>query len=157
MQVLLRRALRMRGRAQVKPRYRPRPEERGVAMVEFAVILPVLAMLVVGVVEIGFAFKEKLLVDNAIQVAARTGSVLGQSDDVDLRILEALEQGFASLPARLAISRATTSSSSASSSTRLTRHRGIGPITRPITVASRSVIGRSGTTERTQQELSAGA
>jgi Flp pilus assembly protein TadG len=46
-------------------------------MVEFAVILPVLAMLVVGVVEIGFAFKEKLLVDNAIQVAARTGSALG--------------------------------------------------------------------------------
>jgi Flp pilus assembly protein TadG len=98
MQVLLRRALRMRGRAQVKPRYRPRPEERGVAMVEFAVILPVLAMLVVGVVEIGFAFKEKLLVDNAIQVAARTGSVLDQSDDVDLRILKALEQGFVSLP-----------------------------------------------------------
>ena len=66
-------------------------------MVEFAVILPVLAMLVVGVIEIGFAFKEKLLVDNAIQVAARTGSVLGQSDDVDLRILEALEQGFTGL------------------------------------------------------------
>ncbi|GMQ94602.1 MAG: hypothetical protein BMS9Abin12_2100 [Acidimicrobiia bacterium] len=69
-------------------------------MVEFAIVLPVLAMLVVGVIEIGFAFKEKLLVDNAIQVAARTGSALGKSGDVDLRILEALEQGFASLPTK---------------------------------------------------------
>ena len=70
------------------PQIRSKFSEHGVAMVEFGGILPVLAMLVVGVVEISFAFKEKLLVDNAIQVAARTGSALGQPDDVDLRILE---------------------------------------------------------------------
>lgn len=74
--------------------------EHGVAMVEFAMILPILAILLVGIIEVGFAFKQKLLVDNAVQVAARTGSALGQSDDVDLRILEALEQGFSGLPAK---------------------------------------------------------
>ncbi len=73
-------------------------DERGVAMVEFAMILPLLIVLFIGVTEFGFAFKTKLLVDNATQVAARTGSALGQNEDADLRILEALEQGFASLP-----------------------------------------------------------
>lgn len=74
--------------------------EHGVAMVEFAMILPILAILLVGVIEVGFAFKQKLLVDNAVQVAARTGSALGQSDDVDLRVLEALQQGFYGLPSK---------------------------------------------------------
>lgn len=74
------------------------PRERGVAMVEFAMILPLLIVLFIGVTEFGFAFKTKLLVDNATQVAARTGSALGQNTDADLRILEALEQGFAGLP-----------------------------------------------------------
>ncbi len=74
--------------------------ERGVALVEFAVVLPLFTLLLVGVVEFGFAFKEKLLVDNAIQVAARTGSTLGKADDTDLRILEALEQGFSGLPSK---------------------------------------------------------
>ncbi|MGI9666019.1 MAG: TadE/TadG family type IV pilus assembly protein [Acidimicrobiia bacterium] len=73
--------------------------ERGVAMVEFAFVLPLLALLVVGMVEMGFAFREKLLVDNGVQTAARTGSSLGQAEDADLRILEALEQSFAKLPA----------------------------------------------------------
>jgi hypothetical protein len=54
-------------------------------MVEFAVILPVLAMLVVGVVEIGFAFKEKLLVDNAIQVPRLVARELFGMDVVSRR------------------------------------------------------------------------
>jgi Flp pilus assembly protein TadG len=39
-------------------------------MVEFAMILPILAILLVGIFEVGFAFKQKLLVENAVQVAA---------------------------------------------------------------------------------------
>ena len=41
-------------------------------MVEFAMILPILALLLSGAIEIGFAFKQELLVDNPVQVAART-------------------------------------------------------------------------------------
>jgi TadE-like protein len=66
-------------------------------MVEFAMLLPLLALLLVGVIEMGFAFKEKLLVDNGVQIAARTGSALGQAEDVDTRVLQALEQGFSGL------------------------------------------------------------
>lgn len=71
--------------------------EHGVAMVEFAFVLPLLALLVVGMVEMGFAFREKLQVDNGVQTAARTGSTLGQAEDADLHILESLDQSFAKL------------------------------------------------------------
>lgn len=72
--------------------------ESGVAMVEFAIVLPLMLMLFVGVVEFGFAFKEKLLVSNAVQTATRTGSSLGQNSGADSAILESIQQGFSGLP-----------------------------------------------------------
>ncbi len=79
-------------------RIRRRDSERGVALIEFAMVLPLLVLLFIGVTEFGFAFKQKLLVSNAVQTAARTGSSLGISDDADMAILDSVQQGFSGLP-----------------------------------------------------------
>lgn len=67
-------------------------------MVEMAMVLPLLVMLFVGVTEFGFAFKDKLLVSNAVQTATRTGASLGQNETADMAILDSIQQGFSGLP-----------------------------------------------------------
>ncbi len=77
-------------------------EERASAMVEFAVVLPMLLLIFVGVVNFGLAFKKKLVVDNAVQTAARTGASVGKDESADMAILDSIRQGFSSLPENLA-------------------------------------------------------
>jgi hypothetical protein len=72
--------------------------DRGSAAVEFAMVLPLLLLLFIGIAEFGFVFKEKLLVDNAVQTATRTGSSLGQNAGADMAILDSIQQGFSGLP-----------------------------------------------------------
>ncbi len=67
-------------------------------MVEMAMVLPLLVLLFVGVTEFGFAFKDKLLVSNAVQTATRTGASLGQNETADMAILDSIQQGFSGLP-----------------------------------------------------------
>lgn len=80
------------------PTLRHTKGERGLAMVEMAMILPLLVLLFVGVTEFGFAFKQKLLVSNAVQTATRTGASLGQTESADMAILDSIQQGFSGLP-----------------------------------------------------------
>ena len=77
---------------------RRRSSESGVAMVEFAMVLPLLLMLLIGVAEFGIAFKQKLLVDTAVQTATRSGSTLGRNVNADMAVLDSIEQGFWGLP-----------------------------------------------------------
>jgi hypothetical protein len=71
-------------------------------MVEFAVVLPMLLLIFAGVVNFGFAFKKKLVTDNAVQTAARTGASIGQDEGADMAILDSIEQGLSALPDNLA-------------------------------------------------------
>ncbi|WP_433704364.1 TadE/TadG family type IV pilus assembly protein [Paraburkholderia sacchari] len=50
--------------------------QRGVAMVEFAVVLPVLLILLFGIVEMGLFLYDKAVVTNASREGARAGIVL---------------------------------------------------------------------------------
>jgi len=75
-----------------------RDAELGTAMIEFAIVLPLLALLFVGMAEFGIAFKQKLAVDNAVQTATRAGSSLGRNVAADMAVLDAIQQGFSSLP-----------------------------------------------------------
>lgn len=72
--------------------------EKGAALVEFTLVLSLLAMLAFGIVEFGMAFQDRLTVSSATQSAARIGSVIGSEDDSDYQMLLTLEQGLQSMP-----------------------------------------------------------
>jgi Flp pilus assembly protein TadG len=52
-----------------------RARERGVAAVEFALIVPVLMSIVIGIIEFGLAFNYRTQLNNATQIAARNYSI----------------------------------------------------------------------------------
>ena len=54
-------------------------DDKGQSMVEFAMILPILLLIVVGIIEFGFLFSGYLALSNASREAVRTAS-LGASD-----------------------------------------------------------------------------
>jgi Flp pilus assembly protein TadG len=68
--------------------------ERGAAIVEMAVVLPLLILLVFGMVEFGLLFREKMTIASATTSAARTGATMGNREEADIRILQALEAGL---------------------------------------------------------------
>jgi hypothetical protein len=72
--------------------------QRGAALVEMAIALPLLLMLVFGIIEFGLAFNVRLTVGNATQSAARVGSAIGSGPRADMEILGSLEQGVFQLP-----------------------------------------------------------
>ncbi len=75
-------------------RIRKDQSERGAAAVEFAIILPVLVLLVFGIFEFGMYFRESLTIASATASAARTGATMGDRDEADIAILQALEAGL---------------------------------------------------------------
>lgn len=68
--------------------------EEGASLVEFAIIAPLLLLLVFGMVEFGLAFKDRLTVSSATAAAARIGSVVGNEADADYAALQALTAGL---------------------------------------------------------------
>ena len=55
--------------------------ESGQSLVEFAIILPMLLVLVFGVIEFGVIMMDHIQVENAATVGARTGSLKGSTLD----------------------------------------------------------------------------
>ena len=53
--------------------------ERGQTMTEFAVVLPIFLMLVLGIAQLGLAFNNYLALTDAIRAGARYGAVLRTS------------------------------------------------------------------------------
>ncbi len=54
--------------------------EGGAAAIEFAIVLPVLALLVCGIIEFGLIFYNKQLITNASREGARAGIVQGADE-----------------------------------------------------------------------------
>ena len=54
---------------------RKRRDQRGAAVVEFAIIAPILFLLVFGLIDFGFIFNDYLSVRNGVQNGARLGAV----------------------------------------------------------------------------------
>lgn len=52
-----------------------RERERGVAAVEFALVVPILMTIIIGIVEFGMAFNYRTQLNNATQIAARNYAV----------------------------------------------------------------------------------
>lgn len=68
--------------------------ERGAVMVEMAIVLPLLLLLLIGGIEFGLLFHERLTIASAASSAARTGATMGIRDEADFAILQALEAGL---------------------------------------------------------------
>lgn len=71
-------------------RSRHAERERGATLVEFAIVMPVFFMLLFGNVEMGLAFHNRIIVNDAVQNAGSLGSALGNDVDVDIEILDRL-------------------------------------------------------------------
>jgi hypothetical protein len=77
---------------------RPGRSERGAALVELALIVPVLVMLVVGIAEFGFGFRDRLTIQTATRTGARVGTTLGNTATIDYEILQGVKSALGSVP-----------------------------------------------------------
>jgi hypothetical protein len=68
-------------------------DNRGQALLEFALVLPVLLLLVFGIIEFGLIFFDNLVITQAAREGARVGVVGGS----DAEIIETIEYSAASL------------------------------------------------------------
>ncbi len=66
-------------------------DQRGAALVEFAIIAPVFMMLILGMLEFGLVFKDYLTVANTTRAGARVGSAAGRDASADFDILQAVK------------------------------------------------------------------
>jgi Flp pilus assembly protein TadG len=58
-------------------------QERGAELIEMALVLPLLLLIVMGIFDFGFMFREMNVVTNAAREGARTG-ILPDYDDADI-------------------------------------------------------------------------
>ena len=72
--------------------------ERGAALLEFALVAPILILLVFGIIEYGMFFKDYLTVSNTTRAGARVGSAAGSNADADYQILQAVNTAASALP-----------------------------------------------------------
>jgi Flp pilus assembly protein TadG len=70
--------------------------DRGAAIVEFALMLPVLTALVLGIFEYGMAWHDTAAVERAVQNAGRVGASQGDSRHADYEALRAVESSLQS-------------------------------------------------------------
>lgn len=69
----------------------------GLAIVEFAIVAPLLALVTAGIIEFGMAWRDNLTVSSATRSAARVASNLGDDNLTDFEALLTLRAAIASL------------------------------------------------------------
>ena len=71
-------------------------EERGAALVEFALALPLLLVVLAGIVDFGFVFQRYEVVTNAAREGARLATLPGYDDDrrSTFRVRDYVQQGL---------------------------------------------------------------
>jgi hypothetical protein len=75
-------------------RRKRKSSERGAELIEFALVLPLLLLLVLGIVDFGFLFQRFEVVTNAAREGARLAILPGYSTaDVQARVNDYLTQG----------------------------------------------------------------
>ena len=77
---------------------RRRRSERGAALVEMVLIVPVLLTLALGVAEFGLGWKDSLTISNAMRAGARVGSAAANGRTADYEVLQAIEAAMSSIP-----------------------------------------------------------
>ena len=69
-------------------------EDRGATLVEAAIVLPIFFLLVFGLLEFGFGFKDWLTINHAAREGARVSVAAADDVRADQLALEALEKGL---------------------------------------------------------------
>lgn len=62
--------------------------QRGATLIEMAIVMPVLVLLLVGILEVGMAFKDYLTVSFSAREGARAGAFLGNDVNADCDIIK---------------------------------------------------------------------
>lgn len=76
-----------------------RHRERGVAMLEIALVAPIVFLLVFGIIEFGLVFRDQHATQDAVSEAARMGAILGPDTVIaDYEIMSALRDGMGGIP-----------------------------------------------------------
>lgn len=78
---------------------RRRDGSRGVALVEAAIVLPILVLLAFGTIEAGFAYRDANTLARATQAAARVDARVADGRSADYEALRALDSALSSLDA----------------------------------------------------------
>lgn len=73
-------------------RRRARGKDRGAALVEAAIITPIFALLIFGILEFGMAFRDYLTVANVSRDSARAASAYGDDLYADYNIIQVVKQ-----------------------------------------------------------------
>jgi Flp pilus assembly protein TadG len=81
-----------------------RRNERGQAATEFALVLPLLALLLFGVIQFGIVFKNYLTVTDAVRAGSRVAAVSRQYPDRVARAESTVRRAAADLPSGLTVS-----------------------------------------------------
>ena len=78
----------------MKPFKRVARSERGAELIEFALVFPLLLMIVLGIVDFGFLFQRLEVVTNAAREGARIAVLPGYDDaDIRARVCDYVETG----------------------------------------------------------------
>ena len=68
--------------------------ERGAALVEAALVLPIVLLFIFAILEFGFLWRNVNQVERSLQSAGRTGSNLGTNRFADFEMLRAIDSGL---------------------------------------------------------------
>ncbi len=71
--------------------------ERGAVLVEIALVTPAFLLLIFGIFELGFLFRDSLTTENASREAARSASTKGRAPEADFFIIRSAENGLAAM------------------------------------------------------------
>jgi len=69
-----------------------RRDQRGVVAVEFALVMPILLLLVFGIIEFGYMLNRDTIVNNTSRDGARVGSLAGKYADICIAVKDELKQ-----------------------------------------------------------------
>ena len=72
--------------------------DRGAVLVEATLVLPVVLMLLWGIIEFGFGWRDKITVETAARAGARTASNLGKTSLADYYALQSTVSALSSVP-----------------------------------------------------------
>src|SRR3990172_12720387 len=64
-----------------------RDRDRGATIVEFAIVMPLLLLLMIGIMEVGVAFYDYLTIERATLEGVRTASFTGDAIDADCQTI----------------------------------------------------------------------